>query len=58
MQMSNDIIDLESDFTDSRLTEPSNRQRFKWREIIREVEQLGRPLTEDEIEKYRIHHES
>ena len=42
------VIDLESNLTDGRLTEPSNGQRFKWREMIREVERLGRPLTEDE----------
>ena len=45
--------DLESVLTDTRLTEPSNGS-YKWHEMIREVERLGRPLTEKEAEKYKI----
>ena len=45
--------DLESNLTDSRLTEPSNGERFRWRDIIEEVERLGRPLTEEEAERYK-----
>lgn len=45
--------DLESNLTDSRLTEPSNGS-YKWREMIREVERLGRPMTEEEAEKYKV----
>ena len=48
------VIDLESNLTDGRLTEPSNGQRFKWREMIREAERLGRPLTEDEAKAYKV----
>lgn len=48
------VIDLESNLTDSRLTEPSNGQRFKWREMIREAERLGRPLTENETKAYKV----
>lgn len=44
--------DLESVLTDTRLTESSNGS-YKWREMIREVERLGRPLTEEEAEKYK-----
>ena len=46
------IPDLESVLTDTRLTESSNGS-YKWREMIREVERLGRPLTEEEAEKYK-----
>ncbi len=44
--------DMETDITDSRLTESSNG-RYRWREMIREVERLGRPLTEEEAERYK-----
>ena len=48
------IIDLETHLTDSRLTEPSNGERFRWREMIEEVKKLGRPLTKTESEEYLI----
>lgn len=47
------VIDLESGLMDGRLTESSNREKFRWKDMIEEVERLRRPLTEDEIEKYR-----
>lgn len=48
------VIDLETCLTDSRLTEPSDGKRFRWREMIEEVKRLGRPLTETESEQYLI----
>ena len=48
------VSDMETDLTDSRLTEPSNGQRYRWRDMIREVERLGRPLTEDESKAYKV----
>ena len=44
-----------SDFAkDSRLTEPSDGKRYEWRKIIEAVKTLGRPLTDEEAEQYRI----
>lgn len=40
--------------TDGRLTEPSGGKRFEWRKMIDEVKKIGRPLTEDEAEKFKI----
>lgn len=48
------VIDLESNLNDGRLTEASDGKRFEWRKMIEEVRKLGRPLTKDETEKYRI----
>lgn len=47
-------VDLERFVTDGRLTEPSDGKRFEWRKMIDEVKKLGRPLTEDEAEKFRV----
>ena len=47
-------VDLDRFVTDGRLTEPSDGKRFEWRKMIDEVKKLGRPLTEDEAEKFRV----
>lgn len=47
------IPDLESVLTDTRLTESSNGS-YRWKDMIEEVERLGRPLTEKEAEKYKV----
>lgn len=47
-------VDLERFVTDGRLTETSDGKRFEWRKMIDEVKKLGRPLTEDEAEKFRV----
>lgn len=39
---------------DSRLTEPSDGKRYKWREMIELSKELGRPLTDEEAEEFRI----
>lgn len=39
---------------DGRLTEPTNGNRYEWRQMIDSVKRLGRPLTEKEAEQYRI----
>ncbi len=44
--------DMETDITDSRLTESSN-ERYRWRDMIEEVEKLGRPLTDEEAKAYK-----
>ena len=48
------LDDFEYHLKDTRLTEPSDGKRFQWREMIKEVENLGRPLTEKEIKKFEI----
>lgn len=48
------IIDLESFMTDGRYTEPSDGKTFDIREMIKKRNELGRPLTDEEAEEFRI----
>lgn len=48
------VIDLEQYAKDSRLTEPSDGKIFDYRNMLKLVKQLGRPLTEKEAENFRI----
>ena len=48
------VIDLESFMTDSRYTEPSDGKTFDIRKMLEEVKRIGRPLTDNEAEKFRI----
>ena len=45
---------MEVDIFIDGLTEPSDGKIFDYRKMIKEVEVLGRPLTEQEAEQYRI----
>lgn len=47
------VIELEKYANDGRLTEPSDGSRFEWRKMIAEVKRLGRPLTDEESERFR-----
>lgn len=47
-------IDMEKDLKDGRLTEPSDGKIFDYRKMLKEIQTLGRPLTEQEAEQYRI----
>lgn len=47
-------LNLETYVNDSRLTEPSDGVRFEWRKMIEEVKRLGRPLTNEETERFKI----
>ena len=49
--MENDIADYAKD---GRLTEPSDGKRYEWRKMIDAVKALGRPLTDEEAEQYRV----
>lgn len=40
--------------TDSRLAGPSDGNRYRWREMIVYFQKLGRPLTEEEANQFRI----
>lgn len=42
---------------DGRLTAESDGKRYEWRKMIEAVNKLGRPLTEIEMEKYRINND-
>lgn len=39
---------------DSRLTGEPDGKRYQWREMIERFKQLGRPLTDEEAEEFRI----
>ncbi len=39
---------------DSRLTGEPDGKRYQWRAMIERFKQLGRPLTEEEAEEFRI----
>ena len=47
-------LDLEKYAKDGRLTEPSDGKIFDYRKMREIVEKLGRPLTDNEAEKFRI----
>ena len=39
---------------DSRLTGEPDGKLYKWREMIEKFKILGRPLTEEEAEEFRV----
>lgn len=39
---------------DSRLTGEPDGKQYEWREMIEKYRQLGRPLTDEESEEFRI----
>ena len=39
---------------DSRLTEPSDGKRYEWHKMIELSKKLGRLLTDEESEEFRI----
>ena len=50
-----DLFDDIADYAkDGRLTEPADGRRYEWRKMIEAVKKLGRPLTDEEAEQYRI----
>lgn len=48
------FVDITDYAKDGRLTEPSDGKRYEWRQMIDAVKKLGRPLTDEEAEQYRI----
>lgn len=56
--MGRNSVDLVHDIAyyaeDSRLTEPSNGKRYNWQKLFKHFNELGRPLTEEEAEEFRI----
>lgn len=50
----NGFLEDISDYArDGRLTEPSDGKSYEWRKLIETVKELGRPLTEEEAEKFQ-----
>lgn len=51
-------VDVEHDIsyyaTDSRLTGEPDGKRYEWRKMIEYSKELGRPLTEEEAERFRV----
>lgn len=39
---------------DSRLTEPSDDKRYRWRDMIEKSKEVRRPLTDKEAEEFRV----
>lgn len=48
------VVDLERYTEDGRLTEPADGKVFDYRKMFEIVEHLGRPLTDEDAEEYRI----
>lgn len=52
------LLDVTHDISyyakDSRLTGELDGKHYKWREVIERFKMLGRPLTEEEAEEFRI----
>lgn len=59
LSISKSAKDLAQDITyyakDSRLTEPSDGKRYRWQDLLSYFKELGRPLTEEKAEKFRVH---
>jgi len=49
-----EILNLEQYSQDGRLTEPSDGKIFDYRRMLDVVNRLGRPLTDQEAEEFRI----
>ena len=47
-------IDITQVSKDTRLSEPSDGNRFEWRKLINKAKELGRPLSEEEAKSYRV----
>lgn len=48
------VVDIESHAKDGRMAGPSDGKVFDYREMLKLIKILGRPLTEEEAEQYRI----
>lgn len=50
----NDMHDIAYYAKDSRLTGEPDGKRYQWKEMIERFKLLGRPLTDEEAEEFRI----
>ncbi len=53
-KLTDDTHDITYYAKDGRLTEPSDGKRYRWRDMIDRCKLLGRPLTEEEAEEFRV----
>lgn len=58
LAMGRKTVDFSHDISfyakDSRLTGEPDGKRYKWTEMIERFKMLGRPLTEEEAEEFRV----
>lgn len=58
LAMQKKLADVEHDITyyakDGRLTGEPDGKRYRWRDMIDRCKQLGRLLTEEEAEEFRV----
>ena len=52
--MEKNRIDWEEYIEDGRFTEPSDGKIYRWRDMIEKSKELGRPLTDEEAEVFRV----
>lgn len=53
-ERANEIKDIAYYATDSRLTAEPDGRRYDWIAMIQRFKELGRKLTDEEAEQYRI----
>lgn len=53
-EKTNNIRDIAYYATDSRLTAEPDGKRYDWSAIIKQFQELGRKLTDEEMEQHRI----
>jgi hypothetical protein len=53
-KMVGEIHDIAYYAKDGRLTAEPDGKRYRWRDMIDAVKKIGRPLTDEEAEEYRI----
>lgn len=58
LAMERKLVDYAHDISyyakDSRLTGDPDGKHYKWTEMIEKFKMLGRPLTEEEAEEFRV----
>lgn len=53
-KLTDDTHDIAYYAKDSRLTGEPDGKRYRWRDMIERCKLLGRPLTEEEAEEFRV----
>ena len=53
-ERTDNIKDIAYYATDSRLTAEPDGKRYDWASMIERFKELGRKLTDEEVEQYRI----
>lgn len=53
-ERTNELKDIAYYAADSRLTDKPDGKRYDWNAMIKRYKELGRKLTDEEAEQYRI----